>query len=92
MVETVDVAGILRYELQKEVAGGPRTFRTLRQPVTLLQLTARSLRISGFAALSEAVAERKTIKLRSIFAVCFRIAGSDCYTKDAFMEKRASRP
>ena len=30
--------GTLRYELQKEVAGGPSFLRTLRAPVTFAQL------------------------------------------------------
>lgn len=42
VVETVDVAGTFRYELQKDVAGPPRIFRIANAPVTTLQLTARS--------------------------------------------------
>lgn len=39
----VVVAGTLRYELQKDVAGAPSAFTTPRTPVTALQLTARAI-------------------------------------------------
>lgn len=37
VVVDVFVPGTLRYELQKEVAGGPSFLRTLRAPVTFAQ-------------------------------------------------------
>ena len=41
VVAVVVVAGIFRYELQKDVAGAPSGFRIAKAPVTTPQLTAR---------------------------------------------------
>jgi hypothetical protein len=46
VARTVLVAGTLRYELQKDVAGAPKALIAPRTPVTALQLTARATKIS----------------------------------------------
>ena len=54
VVETVVALGIRRNELQNEVAGLPSAFKTPKQPVMILQFTAR-----GTSAFSEAKAEHE---------------------------------
>ena len=62
VVAVVVVAGIFRYELQKDVAGAPSGLRIANAPVTTPQLTARGS--SCAASARTAVAE---ISARSIF-------------------------
>ena len=68
VVTKVFVPGILRYELQKAVAGGPRFLKTLRAPVIFAQVGwVRSSRYgpvvgSGCAAAKPTQAMREKVR------------------------------
>ena len=64
VVETVDVAGISKYVLHKDVAGGPRSLRTENTPLTRAQLTARSSMAFGAGFSVAAVRADSSTRLR----------------------------
>jgi hypothetical protein len=64
VLETVDVAGIFKYVLQKDVAGRPRSLRTESTPVTTAQLTARSSMAFGAGFRVAAVRADSSTRLR----------------------------